>query len=100
MDLSGTSALLPVGGGGLGGSRQRRSSSDDRMGGLRWEAVKAAAWSDSFGGGFSGDGAAAWVTKACLEVLERLLTVGLSDEAASVRREVVVGLEVSKSRVR
>ena len=31
-----------------------------------------------------------------MEVLERLLTVGLADEAVSVRQEVVSGLEVSE----
>lgn len=37
---------------------------------------------------------ASWVRSACKEVLERMLTVGLADEARCVRREVVMGLEV------
>ena len=40
------------------------------------------------------DATLAWVRSACAEVLERLLTVGLADEATSVRLEVVIGLEV------
>lgn len=55
--------------------------------------------SGSFGGagGVLGDddgGMAAWMRRACAEVLERLLTVGLQDEAVSVRQEIVGGLEV------
>lgn len=48
------------------------------------------------GGGGCSDRAASWVRGACMEVLERLLTVGLADEAVSVRQEVVSGLEVSE----
>ncbi|CAN0341566.1 unnamed protein product, partial [Ectocarpus sp. 8 AP-2014] len=33
--------------------------------------------------------------RACVEVLERLLTVGLQDEAVAVRQEIVRGLETN-----
>lgn len=54
----------------------------------------------ALGGDFAvdgGGGTVAEISQACLEVLERLLTVGLSDEALLVRQEVVGGLEVSQS---
>lgn len=46
------------------------------------------------GTGVGGGITASWVRSACKEVLERMLTVGLADEARCVRREVVIGLEV------
>lgn len=49
---------------------------------------------DAIFGGHSGGGVAGWMRRACVEVLERLLTVGLQDEAVSVRQEMVRGLEV------
>lgn len=68
------------------------------------------AWGGSGGDYFGGEGgvrrgrggsgggwdisAAASVRNVCLEVLERLLTAGLADEYASVRQEIVGGLEV------
>lgn len=48
----------------------------------------------SLGTGVGAGVTASWVRNACKEVLERMLTVGLADEARCVRREVVMGLEV------
>lgn len=58
------------------------------------EAGAFGGWGDRYGGGFGLDSAAAWARGVCLEVLERLLTVGLADASAAVRQEVVGGLEV------
>lgn len=85
-------------GAGIGGMRP--PVSDNRPGGLLRDGGSALVpdWGRGGGGaragGYGGAEVAAWVRQTCLEVLERLLTVGLSDEAPYVRQEIVIGLEV------
>lgn len=92
---------LSAGDGGPGSRRGRirLSLSDDRIGAVLRENVASAGWGDAFGGTTKGEAGAEWVwaRRASLDVLQRLLMVGLSDETACVRREVVVGLEVGAS---
>lgn len=85
------------GGGGGGGGRGRLSMMETGCD----DSGAFGGWGDWFGGGgFDGaGGVAAWVRGSCLEVLERLLTVGLADEAPLVRLEIVRGLEVRGSTV-
>lgn len=89
---------------GIGNSSGSRLGLSLSQAGFRDTAVVGGVWDwldegpggVGVGGGGSGssDRAASWVRGACMEVLERLLTVGLADEAVSVRQEVVSGLEV------
>lgn len=97
--IDSSSGATGLGDSGLGGRRAktRLSWSGDRAG---WLSRDPSFWGEVSVRGMRGEGIAAWVRTACLEVLERLLTVGLSDEAGCVRQEVVVGLEVSGDTTR
>ena len=86
-------------GGRLGLSLQQAGFRDPAVNGGVWDWLGEGS-SGGVGRGGSGgssDRAVSWVRGACMEVLERLLTVGLADEAVSVRQEVVSGLEVSEA---
>ncbi|CAN0349561.1 unnamed protein product, partial [Discosporangium mesarthrocarpum] len=95
----------PIGGGGVVGLAQGNRRASWTVGrSMTFGAGPSSVGDSARGGGVVGGGdreagfkAEDWVKWACVEVLERVLTVGLADESPLVRRAVIGGLEADRA---